>query len=314
VTADNDDVLGLIMLTFQFPLLSREIILPFLQTIGATLIPGTIATGIIGAVFGFLTARGLTRRIRTMAEAADAWSQGDFSPVARDNSGDELGQLSRRLNRMAEQLQNLLEARQELAAVEERNRLARDLHDSVKQHVFATAMQLATARTLVDADPAAAKAHLAEAEQLTKQSQQELTGLIQELRPAALADRGLGDALRQYAADWSRRAQITAEVRVQGKRPLPLATEQTLFRVVQEALANVARHSRARRADVHLAFAETAVTLTIRDDGQGFAPETTGFGMGLDSMRERVEALGGAWTVTSQPGAGTTVEATVESE
>jgi signal transduction histidine kinase len=56
------------------------------------------------------------------------------------------------------------------------------------------------------------------------------------------------------------------------------------------------------------------VTLTIRDDGQGFAPETTGFGMGLDSMRERVEALGGAWTVTSQPGAGTTVEATVESE
>lgn len=311
VLDENGRVLGLVALTFKIPLFSGEIITPILQTLGFTLIPVTLATALIGTVFGFLTARGLTRRIRAMTTAADAWSQGDFAVAARDDSGDELGQLGRRLNRMAEQLQNLMETRQELATVEERNRLARDLHDSVKQQVFATAMQLAAARALIASDPAAASDHLAEAEGLARQSQQELTGLIQELRPLALAGRGLAEALRDYAADWSRRTQIEAAVSVQGQRPLPLATEQTLFRVAQEALANVARHSRARRADIHLAFDDTAVTLTIHDDGRGFQTTPTSFGMGLDSMRERVTALGGTFAIDSKPGAGTRLTAVV---
>ncbi len=309
---DNDSrVLGLVVLTFQLPLLSRELIMPILQVLGITLIPVTLATALIGTAFGFLTARGLTKRIRAMTRAADAWSQGDFAIVARDDSGDELGQLGRRLNRMAEQLQNLMEARQELATVEERNRLARDLHDSVKQQVFATAMQLAAARALITHDPGAAADHLAEAEALAKQAQQELTGLIQELRPAALSGRGLAEALRAYAADWSRRTQIEAVVSVQEQRPLPLTVEQTLFRVAQEALANVARHSRARHVDLHLVFTETAVSLTIRDDGRGFQPDETSFGLGLDSMRERVTTLGGTFEIESDVGRGTAVMAII---
>ncbi|HSH03704.1 MAG TPA: sensor histidine kinase [Anaerolineae bacterium] len=314
VMADNGRLLGVVVLTFQLPLLSREVIMPILQTLGLTLIPVTIATALIGTLFGFLTARGLTKRIHTMATAADAWSQGDFAVVSRDDSGDELGQLSRRLNRMAEQLQNLVEARQELATVEERNRLARDLHDSVKQQVFAIAMQLAAARALIDSDPAAATNHLTEAEMLTKQSQQELIGLIQELRPAALADRGLVEALKVYIADWSRRTQIEAEVSVKGQRPLLLITEQTLFRVAQEALANVARHSHARRVDLHLAFDATSVILTISDNGRGFHPTTDNFGMGLDSMRERITNLGGTFEIDSKPDAGTVVTAVIRKE
>ena len=245
-----------------------------------------------------------------MAEAADNWSQGDFSALVSAPSGDELGQLARRLNRMAEQLQSLLDTRQELAALEERNRLARDLHDSVKQEIFATAMQVGAARALLEQNPEASKENLAEAEQLVRQAQQELTTLIRELRPAALEGKGLATALRDYVTDWSRQGHIAAEVRVAGDRPLPLPLEQALFRVAQEALANVARHSEATAAEVHLDLKAAEVCLTISDNGRGFIAATMdNQGLGSLSMRERVEALGGRLEVKSKPGGGTQVMA-----
>jgi NarL family two-component system sensor histidine kinase LiaS len=209
---------------------------------------------------------------------------------------------------MALQLQTLMQTRQELASLDERNRLARDLHDAVKQQVFATAMQVGAALTSFDQNPSAAKASLTEADRLVRQTQQELTALIQELRPAALADKGLTAALREYVNDWSRQNKIAAELRVRGEQSLPLLLEQTLFRVTQEALANIARHSKATRVDVSLAWEEDQVKLTLSDNGQGFNPDSDrSKGLGLRSMRERVEALGGDLSVTSQPEGGTQV-------
>jgi NarL family two-component system sensor histidine kinase LiaS len=211
---------------------------------------------------------------------------------------------------MAEQLQNLLQTRQELATLEERNRLARELHDSVKQQVFATAMQVGAARALVDQNPAASKENLAEAERLVRQAQQELTGLIRELRPAALEGKGLATALRDCVTDWSRQTHIPAELRVRGERPLPLPLEQALFRVAQEALTNTARHSRAGSVEVDLVWQGNLVTLTVSDDGRGFDPtEADSKGLGLQSMQERIAALGGHLEVNSKPGSGTEVVA-----
>jgi HAMP domain-containing protein len=102
--------------------------------------------GIIGSIAGFFTARNLTRRFQKLSIISDNWSQGNFSVFAQDKSSDELGQLTRHLNRMAEQLQKLLDTLQKLAILEERNRLARDLHDSVKQHIFVVALQVGTAK------------------------------------------------------------------------------------------------------------------------------------------------------------------------
>ncbi len=314
IMTEDDSLVGIILLTYDLPLLAPDLILPLLQVIGFTLIPFTLATAVVGTIFGFLTARGLTRRIEAMSTAADAWSQGDFSVVAGDetsaNSGDELAELGRRLNLMAEQLQNLLDARQELATLEERNRLARDLHDSVKQQVFAITMQLGAARSLIDNDPNKAANHLQEAEQLAQQSQQELAGLIQALRPSALGNRGLVEALETFVDDWSRRTMITAHFQTQGERPLPLPVEQALFRVAQEALANVARHSQARQVKAQLHWQENLVSLTVSDDGQGFHIENeANSGMGLSSMSERMVAVGGQLTVTSKHGEGTTIVA-----
>ncbi len=249
---------------------------------------------VVGTLTGLVVTRGLTRRLRNITMAAGAWSQGDFQVTVHDATNDELGQLAFDLNRMAEQVRTLLVTRQELAVVEERNRLARDLHDSVKQQVFANALLVRAARKTLVHDPAKAQTHLAQAEELATETQQALIDLIQALRPASMADKGLVAVLQEYTEDWSRRT--------------PLDREEALFRVVQEALANVARHSEADNVELHLTWATAQITMTIQDDGHGFLRRTTARkGSGLANMRERIEALAGTCMIASST-AGTCIE------
>jgi NarL family two-component system sensor histidine kinase LiaS len=257
-----------------------------------------------GALFGFIMSRGLTRRLKALTQAADAWSEGDFSVQPQDRSKDEISYLGLRLRRMAENVQALLHTRQELALLEERNRLARELHDTVKQETFATLMQVRAAKNLLDSDPASARQHLIEAEELIKTSQQELGLMISELRPAALEGQGLAGALTDYLATWSQHSRIPAEIQVQNEQRLPLEIEQTLFRVAQEALSNVARHSRASAAAVRLAFDLGQVTLCITDNGVGFDPSAAGSGFGLQSMRDRMAAIQGRLVIQAKPDGG----------
>ena len=311
IISDSGRIVGAIFVKLMFPIEQSEYLKTAVQRL---ILPISLAMGISGAIagglLGYLIARGLVGRLRTLARAADDWSQGNFDTLARDNSGDELGQLARHLNHMAVELQGMIETRQELATLEERNRLARELHDSVKQQVFATAMQVGAARALIDQDPTASKENLTEAEQLVRQAQQELTTLIRELRPAGLEGKGLATALRDCVSDWSRQSHIAAEVRVRGERPLPLPLEQALFRVAQEALTNISRHSGATAVGVDLVWSDNEILLDISDNGQGFNPAARdGKGLGLQSMRERVEALGGRLEVSSTPGRGTRVVA-----
>jgi len=305
IQTNQGEVLG--VLVFKGVVLPLEQPLPELLTLfGGSLVIFTLAAGAVGTVFGFFTARTLSRRLRTVSEAADSWSRGDFSVFIQDRSKDELGQLSNRLNLMAEQLQNLLQARLELASLEERNRLARDLHDSVKQQVFATAMQVGAARALMVRNPQAAAEHLNQAESLARQAQSELNSLIRELRPVNMQGQGLVPAVQDYVHNWSHQTGIAAEIRVEGERPLPLNTELALFRILQEALANVSKHSQATQVDIHLLWQQSDFTLTILDNGRGFEPLAAAEkGFGLNSMRERAQSLGGSLKVDSAPGEGT---------
>jgi two-component system, NarL family, sensor histidine kinase LiaS len=120
------------------------------QVILPSLLALAVNAGIVGTIFGFMTTRGFTGRFKRLSSVVDNWGQGIFSTFVKDSSGDEVGQLSRHLDEMAEQLQNLLQTRQKLAILEERNRLARDLHDSVKQQVFAVSMQVARRRRCLE--------------------------------------------------------------------------------------------------------------------------------------------------------------------
>jgi NarL family two-component system sensor histidine kinase LiaS len=266
----------------------------------------------VGTLTGLLITRNVTRRLRSITQAADAWSKGEFAVEVRDPTRDEIGQLGQDLNSMAEQLHTLLATREELATIEERNRLARDLHDSIKQNVFATALLVGAARSHLPPDTLPAQTYLAEAEALAEQTRQELTALIRELRPARLEDKGLAVVLRDYAEDWSRRMGIAVTIQFQGERVIALDIEEALFRVAQEALANIAHHSGATHATIHLAWDSAQVRLTIADDGAGFdvAHAANGRGVGLASMRERVAAHSGSLHIASTVGA-TTVEATI---
>lgn len=263
---------------------------------------------VVGTLTGLVVTRGLTRRLRNITRAAGAWSQGDFQVTVHDATNDELGQLALDLNRMAEQVRTLLVTRQELAVVEERNRLARDLHDSVKQQVFANALLVRAARKTLAHDPTKAQTHLAEAEELAVETQQALIDLIQALRPASMADKGLVAVLQEYTEDWSRRMGIPVAFHIQGERTTPLDREEALFRVVQEALANVARHSEADNVELHLTWTTVQITMTIQDDGHGFLKrDTARKGSGLANMRERIEALAGTCMIASST-AGTCIE------
>ena len=268
----------------------------------------TIFATFLGIISGYITARSLVRRLKGLSQAAGRWSRGDFSTTIYDVSEDELGQTAQQLNHMARELQNLLLARQKLATLEERNRLARDLHDSVKQQVFAISMQIGATKFLLRRDVDAAEVRLNEAEKLVRQAQQELTALILELRPTALEGKGFVVALRELATQWTQQTNVVANLSVDGTQPLPLVVEEALYRIVQEALANVARHSKANLVQILLTTTDDDVTLSIIDNGQGFdtsAQELSG--VGLHSMQERMKTLGGDVQIKSALKQGTQV-------
>jgi signal transduction histidine kinase len=214
---------------------------------------------------------------------------------------------TRGLMRMGDEL---LAARQEaerLAIAQERLRLARELHDAVKQQVFVAALEVAAAQALLPGQPAAAGAHLSDASSAITQAQQELATLITGVRPAADGIPELAAELRQQAAQWSRRHAIAATVDADGAVPVSEQAAESLLRAAQEALLNVARHSRASMVALTLRRERRAVTLTVRDDGIGFSPGLTGRGQGLRGIQERLEAAGGTADIHSAPGAGTTL-------
>jgi NarL family two-component system sensor histidine kinase LiaS len=267
----------------------------------------------VGAVFGWLASRGLRRRLGALSGASKAWSRGDFTLTPGDRSGDEIGELTRNLNKMAEQLQTHIHTRDELARVEERNRLARDLHDTVKQQTYASRMQLSAAKNLFSSNPHAASEHLEAALQLNRETQQELKLIIDELRPAALQGRGLAQALQEYAARWREHTGIQVETIISGERLLPLDIEQVLYRVLQESLSNVARHAEATSVKIELDMTPVQVTLFITDDGVGFEPGTVSpHSLGLAGMKSRLAEVGGSLIVVSSPGTGSKVTAQVK--
>jgi ligand-binding sensor domain-containing protein/signal transduction histidine kinase len=201
----------------------------------------------------------------------------------------------------------LFEQTKDLAVMEERNRLARDLHDSAKQKAFAALAQLGTARGILNGNGHRVSMHLDEAENLIGDVIQELTFLVQEIYPIALQEKGLAAALRDYIYEWENRNDTTVQLVARNDRRLHLDVEQALYRVSQESLANIARHSKARRVDISLVYNNDSVQLSLSDDGCGFDVKSKSYGMGLRSIRERVSSIHGTVQIQSAPGHGTRI-------
>lgn len=237
-----------------------------------------------------------------------------------------IGVFVRALARQSEERKRALDeldaTRAELAATsrragifEERERLAREIHDAVAQGFTGIVMQLEAADQALEADPAAAQEHLARARRSARDSLGELRRTVRALRPELLEDAALGEAVDRVARRWSEQTGVPVRLlggTVPSARP---EAEVALLRIAQEALANVARHADAHSVTVTLAGTGDDLVLEVADDGSGFLPEAEHpERLGLRGMRERVAELGGRLTVASAPGEGTRIEARVPAE
>jgi signal transduction histidine kinase len=230
----------------------------------------------------------------------------------------ELAQANQRLEEiMAEntglQAQLLIQAR-EAGAGDERQRMAREIHDTLAQGLTGIITQLGAAQQT--SNDTERERRIGNAKQLARDSLAEARRSVQALRPQALEDGKLPDALAEEVARWSATSGVAAEVRATGDaRALHPEVEVTLLRVAQEALANAAKHAGASRAWVTLSYMEDVVTLDVRDDGAGFVPgepaQSPAGGFGLIAMRQRVNRLAGQLEIESAPGAGTVVSASL---
>jgi len=290
--------------------------------IGAALI-ATLISGIAGGRLSL----SFSRRLQKMSQASAALAAGDLSSRVSVQGEDEIEQLGIQFNSMADQLAEkmhdlrtladhnamLAEEAQALASIEERNRLARELHDAVKQQIFALSLTANSIRQLLEKDSGLATERLTQLEEQARDVHLEMDALIKQLRPASLKDQGLAPAISELAKKWDSQQDIPIELSIRGERELSLSIEQALYRIAQEALNNIARHAQASQVSMVLEYDTEAVSLSIKDDGLGFNLEAdqSPQSLGLRSMDERASEVGGQLAINSSIGAGTQVQVTV---
>jgi signal transduction histidine kinase len=278
----------------------------------------------IGVIF---VARALTDPIQKLVEGTRAIAAGSLDTRIAVKSSDELGVLAESFNQMADSLQRrtlelteanqaaienarLYEQARAIATMEERQRLARELHDSVTQSLYSlTLLAEASKRTASSGNIEKVVGNISRLGETAQQALKEMRLLVYELRPLALEQAGLADALQNRLDAVEKRAGVDAQLRVSLEADLHPTIENGLYRIAQEVLNNSLKHAEATKILVSLTTHEGHVELEVQDNGKGFESEAIHDhgGLGMVSIRERVEALHGWYSITSKPGDGTKV-------
>jgi signal transduction histidine kinase len=224
-----------------------------------------------------------------------------------DNDVDVLQALADHIS-LAMENARLYEQRRELARMEERNRLARDLHDSVCQTLFSLTLTARGTESVLAGQSELADQSLQEIQKLSQDALEEMRSLIWQLRPSGL-EQGLLTALKRYGEGLG----IAVKEEVEGVRSLPRAIEEALWRIGQESLNNVSKHAGTDQVSISLLVSNKEVIMEVIDQGSGFTlgPSQNELSMGLASMRERAEMLGGVFSITSQQGQGTKLKVSI---
>jgi PAS domain S-box-containing protein len=198
---------------------------------------------------------------------------------------------------------------QALAALQERQRLAQNLHDAVNQSLFSAGLIAEVLPRLWERDPQEARRSLEDLRRLTRGAMAEMRALLAELRPTTLTDAELGDLLRLLGSAFTGRTNIPVVEMIGDEGNLPAETQVAIYRICQEALNNIAKHAKASQVEIDLHHTPQGLELHIRDNGCGFVPneQPPSGHYGLGMMRERAETVGAILTITSQPGRGSEV-------
>jgi signal transduction histidine kinase len=232
--------------------------------------------------------------------------------LAAEQAQQEAEQLAAQLEDANHRLAAFAVQAEELATTQERNRLAREIHDNLGHYLTVVNVQIKAARAIMDNDPAKARLALDKAGQLTEDGLGAIRQSVSSLRESPLGRRSLPEAVASLI-DETQTAGIVAEMRVEGRvRPLDSRAELTLFRTAQEGLTNVRRHARASRVDLILNFEDSAeVSLLVRDNGLGLDANFLESGFGILGLQERARQLGGRIEIETAPGAGFSLAVTV---
>lgn len=276
-----------------------------------------------------LIARSYSNRLTRLRDAMVSMTTDDFSVTIHVKDGDEIDQLGKQFNIMASQLQErirelkelsdknalLAEEASALTSLEERNRIARELHDSIKQQLFAFRLSAGVAAKLIDKDTVKAKMIIVESDELAKNIQLELDEIILQLRPSSLKNKDLPEALKEYCQKWEKGTGIFTEVSIIGQKKASSEVENALYRIAQETLNNIKKHSCASQVKVLLEYETDLVRLCIEDNGSGFDATAVDnlVSTGLKGMRERVEEFYGSFKIQNNKDTGTVVCAEIPS-
>jgi NarL family two-component system sensor histidine kinase LiaS len=265
------------------------------------------------------------RRLDQLQLAIKQASAGDWSARLPELKADAFGEVFRDFNEMLEMVEDRLKLLQRLgerdvleeasaeeaAVLEERRRLARDLHDTVSQQLFALHMSASSLPRLLEIDRGQAQQVMEQLIAMSSSAQRQMRGLIAQLRPLELQGRTLPEALDRWFPDYCRQNGLQGTLDIQLSGRLSEAKEHQLFLIIQEAMANVVKHADATEVRLFLGETDRQVSLLVEDNGAGFRAEGVRAGAyGLSTMRERALKLGGEAEIITKPGAGTRVRIT----
>lgn len=280
------------------------------------LISGTVALALaLGAAL--VAGRTLSRPLRRLAAACQRIAAGDLEEPVTVSGKDEIGQLGAAFELMRQRLrqsrQELEEHSRALATLEERNRIAREMHDSLSQVLSYIRLTAGAAEErLAQGDPAAARDKLREVRGAARDAYEDVRQGILALRAGGTLEEGLLPALERFLEQYRAQTGLVVTLRApdQWAASLSQAAQVQLLRIIQEALANIRKHARAQRVEIDFSHRGGWLQVSATDDGQGFDPTQAtqeGGRFGLQTMRERAESVGGTFAIQSRPGAGTRV-------
>lgn len=277
----------------------------------------------IGAVVGFVAALRFQRKVNQLHIGILQLGRGNLTQRIPVTGMDTFDNIYYDFNEMADSMEKRIELLQKLgeenvrlqassneaAVLEERRRLARDLHDTVSQQLFALHMSASTLTKVIEVDTDKAKEIAGQLTQVSSMAQKQIRGLIAQLRPVELEGRSLEEALDRWFPDYCRHNQIKGAMDVSISDDVSDAVEHQLFMIIQEAMANVVKHAEARNVELTLREMEHQYLLHINDDGKGFYKgQVQTHSYGLSTMRERARKLGGDIEILSKAGSGTRIK------
>ena len=278
---------------------------------------------ILGGAYDYGSGSRTTRRLELLQDAMLHLEKGNLSRPVPDLGQDEIGRIGDQLGRIStwweeqvSSLQRLSTNNAELAekaklsaVVEERQRLARELHDAVSQQLFAISMTATAVGRTLEKDFDKAKRQIALIEEMSSVAQSEMRALLLHLRPVHLDGKRLSQGLMELLQELQAKVPIEIAWDMDDSIKLPKGIEDHLFRIVQEALSNTLRHSKASQMELKLQRPSEHIRLSIRDNGVGFElDENKHASYGIQSMKERVNEIGGAIQFVTAPGKGTRIE------